>query len=356
LDVIINGHRYAAIPDELVPLIVTLAGGKGQGTLSDDGNLYIHMPLAPYRLVLDLTVQRQMPLPWETALYRVAQHGATLLERLGATVMITAGDDSAAKARLQAISDFQPSLVICLRAGKHISTAIRGLQAHAGSGPWVLRGRRLGKVLLEYISIRTGLPVRSTFIWPWLSAEADPVAARCPVLSVRLECGCTSCPDDLSLLESEAFQSRCSHGLVEGILRFLGVEGLVVSEGPAQIAPGPETAPSTPGPSPPEPAGPRDQAPSVPAPVDHHPVAQKAAPSQPAAASLFEVPAPSSRPLMDPHPEGEVPESMMQAPDGAWVSPRTITIRQKAPPHNRQDARVISKHRPKVSVRCIDHY
>ncbi|MFZ5823263.1 MAG: N-acetylmuramoyl-L-alanine amidase family protein, partial [Bacillota bacterium] len=180
--------------------------------------------LAGRRLALDVPVQHGGSLPWEEGIRSVARYTAAMLESLGASVLLTEGSSASesVEERARAIEAHRAEILICLRAGRHASTHIRGLRALT-PGLYLWRNRKLAESLLGRVSDRTGLPSRGIPLWPWFPPDADALMRRARPTCVVFECGCLTCPADELLMSRRAFQMRCAYGLVEGILRFLGV-------------------------------------------------------------------------------------------------------------------------------------
>lgn len=171
-------------------------------------------PLQGRRLTLDLPAAYGGSLPWEEALRTIARSAATMLQALGASVQVSEGGGA-----LEAAS---PEVVICLRAGRHASTHVRGLRALT-PGRTLWRSRKLADALLERVGERTGMPSRGVPLWTWFPPEIDALGFHQRATSVVLECGCHTCPADELLMGRRAFQVRCAVGITEGILRFLGL-------------------------------------------------------------------------------------------------------------------------------------
>lgn len=180
--------------------------------------------LAGSRLALDVLVHYGPSLPWEDALRTIARYTAAMLETLGASVLVTEGgsDRDSLAARARAIQEHGAEVLVCLRAGKHPSTNIRGLRALT-PGLYLPKNRRLAELLLIHVEERTGLPSRGTPLWPWFPPDAEALMRPGRPVCVVFECGCLTCPADEVLMSRRAFRLRCAYGLAEGLLRYFGV-------------------------------------------------------------------------------------------------------------------------------------
>ncbi|HEY3365260.1 MAG TPA: N-acetylmuramoyl-L-alanine amidase [Symbiobacteriaceae bacterium] len=217
-------RRFSAIPDELGALVMALAGAQGRPfQWADARTLEVDGPLAAYRFVIDIPIQRGMPLPWEAPLKAVAEHTVAILQALGAFVLVTAGDqeDSSVSSRAAVIRDFGAHALISLRVGKHASTTVRGLRALT-NGRILTQSRKLAESLLQRVALRTGLPSRGIPLFSGLPVDVEALAAKAALPIVGLEVGCATCPADEAALNGPDFQVRCACGLAEGILRFFG--------------------------------------------------------------------------------------------------------------------------------------
>lgn len=222
---IIKNTRFAAIPDQIVEVIVAFARAQRKGVQWLDAHtLKVDGALTNFQLAIDVPKQQGLPLPWETPLRAIAEEASAILATLGSNTLITAGDNAphSVEERVREISAHKARLLICLRVGRLASTHIRGLRAHT-PGRGLLRNRRLAEHLLDRVTYRTGLPSRGIPRWPWPAAEVDTLSRKVKIPRAVLECVCITCPADETLLNDMAFQRRCAYGLVEGILNFLGI-------------------------------------------------------------------------------------------------------------------------------------